>query len=124
MANKLYIGNQEIAGGVETAYVSVTNKLNGSIGVVPQRMIDENRVKNASIGNYSHYEGNNNIAAGIASHAEGQNNWALGNYSHVEGYYNTAVNDFTHVEGRYCISDSQRSDEVTSNNRLSVVGNG
>lgn len=124
MANKLYIGNQEIAGGVETAYVSVTNKLNGSIGVVPQRMIDENRVKNASIGNYSHYEGNNNIAAGIASHAEGQNNWALGNYSHVEGYYNTAVNNFTHVEGCYCISDSQKSDEVTSNNRLSVVGNG
>lgn len=124
MANKLYIGNQQIAGGVETAYVSVTNKLNGSIGVVPQRMIDENRVKNASIGNYSHYEGNNNIAAGIASHAEGQNNWALGNYSHVEGYYNTAVNNFTHVEGCYCISDSQKSDEVTSNNRLSVVGNG
>lgn len=56
---------------------------------------------NASIGQYSHVEGQANVAIGGCTHVEGYNNKAMALNSHVEGENNTASGGAAHVEGGY-----------------------
>ena len=58
-----------------------------------------NRQSGSAVGEYSHAEGDNNVASGECSHAEGANNDAAANYAHAEGIANTASGMASHAEG-------------------------
>lgn len=58
-------------------------------------------------GDYSHIEGNNNVAFGASSHAEGIYTIAVDDGSHVQGKYNIAESNYVHIIGNGTSIDSK-----------------
>ena len=69
----------------------------------------------ATIGQYSHAEGESTTTTGLASHAEGYGTLAQGYYSHAEGLSTVALGNYQHVQGQYNISSSVESAFIHGN---------
>ena len=66
-------------------------------------------VNNKAMMDYSHAEGENNIAFGRSSHAEGSYNEAREPNSHCEGIRNKAYGNASHAEGQYTKAQGEGS---------------
>ena len=69
----------------------------------------QNRKIGSTVGEYSHAEGNRNIASDTASHAEGCDTTASGPYSHAEGCDTIADGFCSHAEGYGATSNKMYS---------------
>lgn len=104
--------------GTATNALGTASHVQGGSAAVYTGELDSESVKTAwdtsknftaTVGSYSHAEGNNTLALGYAAHAEGITNMAQGQCAHAEGQNTVASGVNSHSEGYNTTASSEAS---------------